>query len=128
MAKMKVTTLPDNHGKPLYVFLKYEDYLALAHPSNAAKPSRKSASAQTFPSPKNTVKLPDAVLKRLKSGNISLMRAWREHLGLSQSEVARRIGITQGGYTFIEKAKKPRAPTVSKVAAAFGISAAKLAV
>ena len=44
--------------------------------------------------------------------------AWRKHLGLSQAEVASRIGITQPAYAQQETAAKPRKATREKIAAA----------
>ena len=47
---------------------------------------------------------------------------WREHLGLTQAEVAARAGITQAAYAQMETAAKPRATTRKKIAAAPGIT------
>lgn len=48
--------------------------------------------------------------------------AWRKHLGLSQAEVAARIGINQPAYAQQEQAAKPRKATREKIAAALGIA------
>jgi len=56
-------------------------------------------------------------------GGLSLIRAWREHLGLTQEEVARRMGITQPAYAKIEgKKAQPRIATCKRLAAAMGIA------
>jgi len=52
--------------------------------------------------------------------------AWREHLGLSQAEVAGRIGITQAAYAQMERVKKPRKATLEKVASALGLEVEQL--
>ncbi|MNQ79011.1 helix-turn-helix protein [compost metagenome] len=52
---------------------------------------------------------------------MSVVGAWRKHLGLTQAEVASRIGITQAAYAQQEQATKPRKPTLDKIAQALGI-------
>jgi transcriptional regulator with XRE-family HTH domain len=54
------------------------------------------------------------------------MAAWREHFGLTQSEVASRIGITQAAYAQMERVKNPRKATLEKVAEALGLEAEQL--
>jgi DNA-binding XRE family transcriptional regulator len=53
--------------------------------------------------------------------NISLIQAWREYLGLTQQEVAERMGVTQSSFQETEKARKPRDTTLEKVAKAMGL-------
>jgi len=48
--------------------------------------------------------------------------AWRRHLGLSQAQVAERIGISQSAYAQQEQAAKPRKATREKIAMALGIA------
>jgi len=50
------------------------------------------------------------------------MRAWREHLGLTQAEVAARVGISQAAYAQMENAAKPRPATLKKIAVALGLT------
>ena len=56
----------------------------------------------------------------------SPLKAWRKHLGLTQEEVATRMGITRPAYTQMEKSDKPRRDTLEKAAQAFGIEFAQL--
>lgn len=52
----------------------------------------------------------------------SLIRAWREHLKLTQAEVARRLGITRPAYAQMEaKGTKPRVSTLKRIAEAIGV-------
>lgn len=61
------------------------------------------------------VTIPHSVVMR--SIDVSLVRAWREHLGLSQAEVATRMGISQPAYQKLEdKEAKPRLATLQKIA------------
>ena len=39
--------------------------------------------------------IPEAVAKLALLNDYSALRAWREHLGLTQAEVASRLGISQ---------------------------------
>ncbi len=97
--------IPTNHhiitheGKPVAVVVPYDEYL------------------QVFD---DDVTIPHEVVMR--SIDVSLTRAWREFLGLSQAEVAGRMGITQPAYQQMEeKDAKPRLATMKKIAAALGI-------
>lgn len=54
------------------------------------------------------------------------MRAWREHLGLNQAEVAARANMTQGAYAQMENSSKPRRATLKKTAKAIGLTAEQL--
>ena len=53
----------------------------------------------------------------------SLPKAWREHFGLTQAEVAKRAGMSQPAYAKLEKPDaNPRIATLRKIAKALGIS------
>ncbi|AOI96476.1 helix-turn-helix domain-containing protein [Burkholderia sp. LA-2-3-30-S1-D2] len=54
------------------------------------------------------------------------LRAWREHLKLTQADIAARLGISQSAYAQQERSEKLRKSTREKVAAALGITAAQL--
>lgn len=43
--------------------------------------------------------VPQGVVRRLANDDISPVRAWREHLGLTQAEVATRLGISQAAFS-----------------------------
>jgi ribosome-binding protein aMBF1 (putative translation factor) len=109
-----VTTRPINvqtilqNGRPAFVVIPYDEYLRWV-PNAAADDS-----------------VPHEVMRYVLREGFSLARAWREHLGLSQQEVARRIGITQAALAQIEAAKRPRKATLEKLAEALGIHAAQL--
>ena len=53
----------------------------------------------------------------------SLLKGWREYLGLTQAEVAKRAGMSQPAYAKLEKpGANPRTATLRKLAKALGIS------
>ena len=67
--------------------------------------------------------IPNDVVERMVMGGKSIIRAWREHLKLSQKEVAGRMGVTQAAYSQMEKAPdKLRRDTLEKIAQALGVS------
>ena len=66
--------------------------------------------------------IPHAVVEKYILENRSLILAWREHLGLSQQEVAQKMGISQSAYSQMEKVEANlRQTTVNKIARALGI-------
>jgi len=70
--------------------------------------------------------VPHEVVGYMVKEQCSPIVAWRKHLGLTQTEVAARIGITQAAYAQQETAKKPRKATREKIARALGISPKQL--
>ena len=70
--------------------------------------------------------VPNKVVNLAYDRGISPMSAWREHLGVTQAEVASRIGIAQAAYAQMERVKQPRKATLEKVAAAMGLEVEQL--
>ena len=70
--------------------------------------------------------VPNEVVNVVFERGVSPMAAWREHLGLTQMEVASRIGITQAAYAQMERVKQPRKATIEKVAGALGLEPEQL--
>jgi transcriptional regulator with XRE-family HTH domain len=66
--------------------------------------------------------VPNEVVGYMVKESLSPAAAWRKHLGLSQAQVAERIGITQSAYAQQEQAASPRKQTREKIAAALGIA------
>ncbi|MAT95574.1 MAG: hypothetical protein CL608_00280 [Anaerolineaceae bacterium] len=66
--------------------------------------------------------IPQAVVEKHILENMSLVCAWREHLGLAQQEVAQKMGVSQSAYSQMEKAEANlRQATINKIARALGI-------
>lgn len=72
--------------------------------------------------------IPNAVVNKVINKDMTPIRAWREHLGLTQTEVARRLGISQSVYAQQEAKEPVRKATREKIAQALGIAAEQLAV
>ena len=95
-------------GKPAFAVIPYDEYLELM--------------AQTGARSDEEVLLPHEVVKLSTLGGMSLIRAWREHLGLTQGEIARRMGISQPAYAKFEaKDAQPRVVTCKRIAEAMGV-------
>lgn len=100
----QIVRAPD--GSPLYVLVPVEEYAELC----VGKPDEE-------------VLIPHEVVVLHLQGGLSLVRAWREHLKLSQREVARRMGISQPAYAKMEApGARPRAATLIKIASALGLA------
>lgn len=100
-------TIHGADGKPAFVVMPYADFLQI-------------------PGAVTRGMIPNAVVGRHIMEEVSLLQAWREHLMLTQAEMAERMGITQAGYAQIEAAKRPRKATLEKAAAALGLSLEQL--
>jgi transcriptional regulator with XRE-family HTH domain len=66
-------------------------------------------------------RIPSEVAWLMRDG-LSPIRAWREHLGVSREELARRLSAKPPAVAQLEaRAARPRAAMLKKVAAALGI-------
>ncbi|SPA55236.1 helix-turn-helix domain-containing protein [Cupriavidus taiwanensis] len=101
-----IQTIVGTDGKPAFVVIPYEDYLT------------QFAQAADL--------IPHAVVRRVLIDDVPSLRAWREHLGLTQAEVAARLGISQPAYAQQENSERLRKTSRERIAAALGITAAQL--
>lgn len=100
-------TIKDASGAIQYVVVPYEDFLRM---ENNVEPW-----------------VPNEVVERVIMGKLTPMRAWREHLGLTQSEVAARLDVSQAAYAQLEAPEaRPRQTTLRRVAQALGIQLEQL--
>ncbi|MCP4428686.1 MAG: helix-turn-helix transcriptional regulator [Chloroflexi bacterium] len=71
--------------------------------------------------------IPHEVVKATILKGVTMIRAWREHLGMTQQELAKRSGMSQPSLARLEKGDStPRAATLKKLAAAMDITVAQL--
>ena len=70
--------------------------------------------------------VPNEVVNLTFDNDWSPMRAWREHLGLTQTEVAARGNMTQGAYAPMENSAKPRRASSKRIAKAIGLTVEQL--
>lgn len=104
-ARTSIQIINGPDGSPAFVVIPYADYMA----------DRRSD--------RNLI--PHDVISRTVEGATPL-RAWREYLGLTQAQVAERIGISQSAYAQQEKSEHLRKSSREKIASALGIAEAQL--
>ncbi len=75
--------------------------------------------------PISTNLIPHDVVSRTVDGATPL-RAWREHLGLTQVEVAGRLAVTRSAYAQRENSQRLRKASRDKIATVLGITEAQL--
>ena len=99
-------------GKPAFVVIPFDEYIRL-FPTTPRVPKGDA--------------IPHEVVGLTIKKGYTLVRAWREYLGLTQKEVAKRMGITQAALSQMEAGEKRlRKATREKLAAAMGIGAGQL--
>jgi ribosome-binding protein aMBF1 (putative translation factor) len=97
---INIQLINGSDGTPAFVVIPYTEYL------------------DTYRDARGLV--PHAVVKRVVGG-ATPVRAWREHLGLTQAVMAERLGISQSAYAQQEGRATLRKASREKVAAALGI-------
>ncbi|HFU0470708.1 TPA: helix-turn-helix domain-containing protein [Vibrio parahaemolyticus] len=100
-------------GKPAFAVIPYDEYLALAENHKSDED--------------NGVFIPHEVAKDILINGTSYIAAWRKHLGVSQTELATRMGIKQSAVSQMEKPDiNPQRKTLEAVALALGIEVEQL--
>ncbi|QRX82239.1 helix-turn-helix transcriptional regulator [Glaciimonas sp. PAMC28666] len=67
--------------------------------------------------------IPHEVVTLMVDNDWRPTRAWREHLGLTQIQLAERLGVSQSSYAQEEASCTLDKPSREKIAAALGIDA-----
>lgn len=95
------------NGMPAFAVLPYEYYLEITGQRDEDE----------------KVYIPNEVIMLQFINGLSLIAAWRTHKGLSQQELAEKMGVTQPAVAQMEKeGAKPRKATLEKAAKALGIN------
>lgn len=103
----------DIHGKPVFVLVPWEEF-------KRVRPLLEGDKARA-------TGIPQEVVEAHVLNDVPMIRAWREHIGITQGELTARMGVSQAAVAKLEKTDaKPRGVTLKKVAEALGISAAQL--
>lgn len=105
-ARTEIQIIHGQDGLPAFAVVPYADWLAIRD--------------------KEYSLVPNEVVNLVFDREWTPMRAWREHLGLTQRQVAARAGITQAAYAQMETGERPRLATIKKIAKAMGITAEQL--
>ncbi|MDR0770108.1 MAG: helix-turn-helix domain-containing protein [Burkholderiales bacterium] len=104
-----VQILRDAGGHPTFAVIPFADYQALIKGKDKPKP-----------------RIPAVVVDLAMDNEWSAARAWRERKELTQAEVARRMGVTQGAYAQLEAKKTIRKSSREKIAKALGVHESQL--
>ncbi|OGT96470.1 MAG: hypothetical protein A2X80_00905 [Geobacteraceae bacterium GWB2_52_12] len=100
-------------GHPAFVLVPWEEF-------NRIRPFLEAEKART-------TGVPQSVVEAHVLNDVPLIRAWREELGLTQEDLALRLGVSQAAVAKYEQPKaRPRAATLKKIAAALGITLQQL--
>lgn len=96
-------------GRPVFAVVPYREFL------------------QIYPEARHSEDIPHEVVRQMVKHNQSRIRAFREYLGLTQEEVATRMGITQAALSQMEMlGVKLRKASREKLARALGLKAEQL--
>lgn len=99
----------DYQGNPAFVLVPWDDFKRI-------RPLLEGDKIRAAGIPQEIV---EAHLLR----EIPMIRAWREHIGITQKEIAARMGVSQAAVAKLEKpGARPRRTTLKKIAEALGIS------
>lgn len=93
-------------GRPAFVVVPYQEFV------------------KNFEQAQDLV--PDAVVQLAFDQGMSPAKAWRTHLQLTQTEVARRMDVSQSAYAQLEAKPNLRKTSRERIAAALGISPGQL--
>ncbi|MBC8548232.1 MAG: helix-turn-helix transcriptional regulator [Candidatus Brocadiales bacterium] len=93
------------NGKPAFAVIPYNEFLRLVEPEPT---------------------IPHEVVSMTIREGFSLITAWRKYLGLSQTEVAKRMGITQAGLSQIENSDRHKPGTLKQIAKALDLTLEQL--
>jgi ribosome-binding protein aMBF1 (putative translation factor) len=106
-ARINFQTIQDANGKPTFVVMPYDEFM------------RTYARANDL--------VPHEVVNLAFDQAWTAARAWREHLGITQASLAKKLGVSQSAVAQLElKRGKMRKSTREGLATALGISAAQL--
>lgn len=105
-APTNIQVIKGTDGKPEFAVIPYDEFI------------------RVYVRDRNLI--PNEVVGMIIEQEMTPMRAWREHLGLTQTEIAKRLGITQAAYAQLEASQRPRKSTLQRVSAALGITPEQL--
>lgn len=111
----------DNDGKALFVILPIAEYKKLADVDQygfSVVEDEEELIAIGYDSESNdNATIPFEVVRLKHENNVNLLGAWRIYRGLSQQEVADKLGISQGAISQMERPdNKPQKKTLERFA------------
>ncbi|KKY90562.1 XRE family transcriptional regulator [Enterobacter cloacae] len=120
---MAVQMIRDDKGKAQYVVIPYDEYFRMCL-QLAEIDDETDADLEDIEYERDIydeVRLPGEVCEIMDNYNVSLQAAWRILRGLSQQEVADKMGISQSAVSQLESPdSRPQKRTREKLAAIYG--------
>lgn len=102
----------EQNGVPVFAVIPWDEYRELI---------------ENYTPDESDVWFPQDVVEANAVRGDSLMKAWREHFGFTQAEVAEKAGMSQPAYAKLEKpGARPRTSTLKKIADVLGLTLAQL--
>lgn len=112
----------DDNGKPLYVILPMSEYEKLVEVDEYGFKIENEDESEWVDLPyehadNDNTTIPHEVVMAMVNNDINLLGAWRIYRGLSQQEVANKLGISQAAVSQMEhKDNKPQKKTLERFA------------
>ena len=102
----------EQNGRPVFAVIPWQEYCELTRCAQSEE---------------NDTWLPHEVVRAVTINGISLIRAWREYLGMTQVELAEKCGMSQPALARLEKTgANPRIATLKKIGKAMSIELEQL--
>lgn len=105
--------ITDNAGKRISAVVPIELFEKLVY---AADLDELYEPVQIQPGENDDETFPNKVVNIHINQNVPVHVAWRIFRGMTQREVAKALGISQGGVAMMEKRKRPHSDTLEKLA------------
>lgn len=112
MRELTKPQILEQNGRPAFAVIPFDEYNMLA---------------SLFQPDDSEVFIPHDVVKANVIDGVPMIKAWREHLGMTQTEIAEKAGMPQPSLARLERGDgTPRRATLQKLAAAMGIGVEQL--
>ncbi len=127
---MEAQYIRDENGDPQYVVIPYDVYFKMRLQMADVESESEAEGLEEIPFERDEyddVSLPDEIVSIMCNDEVSLQAAWRIYNGLSQQDVAQKLGISQSAVSQLESPdSRPQKRTREKLAAIYGCTQAQI--